>query len=105
METVTITIDRALYLKAIKLNIDLPALLTTAIEAELQRIGQELTDLDRFIALMHKVFEGNEDGMRSWINSPNRALGKRAPYTLIETEFGLQKVTDLLKRLEKGGIS
>jgi putative toxin-antitoxin system antitoxin component (TIGR02293 family) len=44
--------------------------------------------------------EGDEADAREWIHEPNPSLGQKAPYTLLGTELGTRKVSQLVGRLE-----
>jgi putative toxin-antitoxin system antitoxin component (TIGR02293 family) len=51
------------------------------------------------------LFEGDAAAARTWLNSPNRGLGRRTPLSLAETELGARVVEDLIGRLEYGVYS
>lgn len=47
------------------------------------------------------VFESAE-AARHWLKSPNAALGRVTPLSLLDTEFGAEGVMDCLGRIEHG---
>ena len=61
------------------------------------------------LAKLHKkaldLFEGDAVAARTWLSSPNRALGGRIPLSLVETELGVLAVEDVIGRLEHGVYS
>jgi putative toxin-antitoxin system antitoxin component (TIGR02293 family) len=70
--------------------------------------GLESERLMRLVGLYQKaldLFEGNAAAARNWLSSRNRALGRRTPLTLAETEQGARVVEDLIGRLEYGVYS
>ncbi len=48
---------------------------------------------------------GSPETFKSWLFSPNMALGSEKPFTLLDTSFGAALVTDLLGRIEHGVFS
>ncbi|HOE19189.1 MAG TPA: DUF2384 domain-containing protein [Syntrophorhabdaceae bacterium] len=48
---------------------------------------------------------GNKERFRSWLDSPNRALGNKKPFDLLASNFGRDMVLDELGRLERGIVS
>jgi putative toxin-antitoxin system antitoxin component (TIGR02293 family) len=51
------------------------------------------------------LFEGDAVAARTWLGSPNGALGYRVPLSLAETEDGGRAVEELIGRLENGVYS
>jgi putative toxin-antitoxin system antitoxin component (TIGR02293 family) len=52
-----------------------------------------------------KLFEGDVDAARTWLQSPARAFGGDTPLAVAETEIGAREVEDLVGRLEHGVFS
>jgi|SRR5215813_13773707 len=48
---------------------------------------------------------GNKQKARHWLYTPNRALGCVRPFSLLETEAGVDEVTNVLGRIEHGVFS
>lgn len=48
---------------------------------------------------------GNHEVATKWLKLPNGALGGRAPLSLLDTDAGAEKVTDVLGRIEYGVYS
>lgn len=51
------------------------------------------------------LYEGDEATAELWLSSPIRALGNEAPVALMDTEAGLLKVRNLIKKWEEGSVS
>lgn len=51
------------------------------------------------------LFNGNHEAAKSWMTSPNRALGQETPLAMTRTSFGANAVTDLIGQLEHGIFS
>lgn len=47
----------------------------------------------------------DEAGARTWLHTPNRALGRRTPFETAGTETGAERVFQLLGRLEHGVVT
>jgi putative toxin-antitoxin system antitoxin component (TIGR02293 family) len=60
--------------------------------------------LARVYAHATEVFE-TEDDARDWLKDPNRALGRKRPLDLLDTDIGVQKVDALLTRIQHGVYS
>jgi acyl carrier protein len=56
------------------------------------------------IAYAKEVFE-NDETAQKWLKRPNRALGGKIPYDLLDTEEGREQVYKLLGRIEYGVYS
>ncbi len=52
-----------------------------------------------------RLFEGDADAARRWLNEPARALGGRTPLENLDTEAGADEVRDLIGRLEHGVVT
>jgi putative toxin-antitoxin system antitoxin component (TIGR02293 family) len=63
--------------------------------------SDRLYRLARVIAHANRVFEDPEESA-DWIRSPNVALGKQPPLTLLDTDIGVQQVDQVLGRIEHG---
>ena len=48
---------------------------------------------------------GSLEKARLWLSRPNRAINMVAPITLLDTDTGAQRVTDILGRIEHGTFS
>jgi putative toxin-antitoxin system antitoxin component (TIGR02293 family) len=51
------------------------------------------------------LFEGDESAAMRWIATSQRGLGNRPPFGLLGTEKGIEKVRNLIGRLEHGVVS
>lgn len=51
------------------------------------------------------LYEGDSEAAELWLSSPIWALGNQAPVTLMDTEAGLVKVRNLIKKWEEGTAS
>lgn len=60
--------------------------------------------LSRLMSRASQVLGGATEA-RSWLTTPNRALGRRTPFAVAGTEVGAEGVFDLLGRLEHGVFS
>ena len=65
--------------------------------------SDRLYRLARVLAHANRVFEDPEESA-AWIQTPNRALGKQQPLTLLDTDIGVQQVDQVLGRIEHGII-
>jgi len=74
---------------------------------EQKRLSADESDrlyrLARVLAHANRVFEDPEESV-DWIKTPNAALGKQQPLTLLDTDIGVQQVEQVLGRLEHGII-
>jgi putative toxin-antitoxin system antitoxin component (TIGR02293 family) len=69
-----------------------------------------VVESERFLRLVRVVARGEEvlgerASARAWVRRPNRALGSRAPFELLETDVGFQAVMSVLGRIEHGVFS
>ena len=60
--------------------------------------------LARCISRASGVF-GDLDNAVAWLKHPNRALGGVTPISLLDTDVGMEAVSDLLGRIEHGVFS
>jgi putative toxin-antitoxin system antitoxin component (TIGR02293 family) len=60
--------------------------------------------LAKILAFAESVL-GSKEKARHWLNAPNRALGSVSPLSLLETEAGVDEVTNILGRIEYGVFS
>jgi putative toxin-antitoxin system antitoxin component (TIGR02293 family) len=65
--------------------------------------SDRLYRLARVLAHANRVFE-DPDESADWIRTPNTALGKQQPLTLLDTDIGVQQVDQVLGRIEHGII-
>jgi len=72
---------------------------------EQKRLSPDESDrlyrLARVIAHANRVFEDPGESAE-WIQSPNAALGKQQPLSLLDTDIGVQQVDRVLGRIEHG---
>ncbi len=72
---------------------------------EQKRLSPEESDrlyrLARVLAHANRVFE-DPNQSADWIQTPNVALGKQQPLTLLDTDIGVQQVDQVLGRIEHG---
>lgn len=83
-------------------------MLTTEDRAEVQRLiadafwSAKLVDpLVEVTARAVEVFGSREKALR-WLKAPVRSLGDQSPLSLLDTEEGINRVTDVLGRVEHG---
>jgi putative toxin-antitoxin system antitoxin component (TIGR02293 family) len=72
------------------------------------KLDREESDrLVRFVRLYARAVEvlGDEQGARSWLKTPARALNFVPPLTFAETEAGAREVENVLGRIEYGVFS
>ena len=60
--------------------------------------------LAKVLAFAESVL-GSKEKARHWLSAPNRALGSVSPLSLVETEAGVDEVTNVLGRIEHGVYS
>ena len=48
---------------------------------------------------------GSDEKVVRWLRRPNRALGKRAPLDLIDSDIGTRQVEEVLGRIDHGNLS
>ena len=53
-------------------------------------------------ALVLELFEGDAEGARRWLRTPQRGLGGAVPLELASTEIGARLVENLIGQLEHG---
>lgn len=63
--------------------------------------SDRLYRLARVLAHANRVFEDPDDSA-DWVQSPNAALGKQDPLSLLDTDIGVQQVDQVLGRIEHG---
>ena len=66
--------------------------------------GDRLYRLARIVAFAEQVFE-HPDRAHRWLQQPQRGLGDRRPFDLLQNEAGAREVEDLLGRIEYGVLS
>ncbi len=49
-----------------------------------------------------KLFEGDRNNARRWLNEPAKALGGKTPLEHLDTEAGAKEIQNLIGRLEHG---
>ena len=74
---------------------------------EQHRLSPEESDrlyrLARVLAHANRVFEDPQESA-DWIQTPNTALGKQQPLSLLDTDIGVQQVDQVLGRIAHGII-
>lgn len=79
---------------------------TLARRKESGRLASEETDrlmrLARLVGKAIELFEGDVSAARSWLETPQRALGGHKPLALADTEPGVAAIESLIGRLEHG---
>jgi putative toxin-antitoxin system antitoxin component (TIGR02293 family) len=72
---------------------------------EQKRLSPDESDrlyrLARVLAHANRVFE-DPDESADWIQTPNAALGKQQPLSLLDTDIGVRQVDQVLGRIEHG---
>ena len=63
--------------------------------------SDRLYRLARILAHADQVFEDAEESA-DWIRTPNASLGKEQPLALLDTDIGVQRVDEVLGRIEHG---
>lgn len=71
---------------------------------ESTRAVGEITAGDPEVRLIQRALDviGSPDRMARWMQSPNRSLQRRTPYSLLETEDGRRQVETVLGQIEHG---
>lgn len=64
--------------------------------------SDRLVRLSRIVGLAVQLFEGDVDGVRSWLRSPHASLAGSSPLEFAATEVGAREVERLIGRLEHG---
>lgn len=54
---------------------------------------------------LSKLFNGNEEVIEKWLNTPKPFLQSKAPIEILETKPGLESILDLINRIKKGDLS
>lgn len=79
---------------------------TLARRKEARKLQPEESDrlvrLSRLVGLALRLFEGDLNATRSWLNEPQRALADETPLEFATTEIGAREVENLIGRLEHG---
>lgn len=66
--------------------------------------SDRLLRLSRLVGFTLRLFEGDLEQTRSWLDSPHHALGGEAPLDFATTEVGAREVEHLIGRLEHGVV-
>lgn len=66
--------------------------------------AEESDRLDRVQRVVNLGIQvlGDDEKLRLWIHAPNRGLGGVVPLDLLDTDYGVRAVEDVLRRLEYG---
>ncbi|MCJ8321287.1 MAG: MbcA/ParS/Xre antitoxin family protein [Colwellia sp.] len=54
---------------------------------------------------LSELFNGNEEVIEKWLNTPKPFLQSKAPIEILDTDCGLASILDLIERLRTGDIS
>lgn len=63
--------------------------------------SDRLARLARILDLAETVFE-DRDNAKEWLHTPNPALNMGTPLSLLDTDFGVNRVEEVLLRIEYG---
>jgi putative toxin-antitoxin system antitoxin component (TIGR02293 family) len=66
--------------------------------------SERVDRLAKILAFAESVL-GTREKARHWLSASNRALGNVSPLSLLETEAGVDEVTNVLGRIEHGVFS
>lgn len=69
--------------------------------AQSERLVRVIRIIDRAVEL----FDGDKDGARNWLKTPNIALNWKKPTDLMASETGAYEILKLITRLENGVYS
>ncbi len=64
-------------------------------------VAERMLDLADIYSYGYKVF-ADEKKFQEWIFKPNHALGQKAPYDILDNQFGRLEVKNLIGRIEFG---
>ncbi len=67
-------------------------------------LSEKIIGLAEIYSYGFEVFE-NKEKFNSWINSPNKALGGKPPYDLLDSQFGREEVMSIIGRIDYGVYS
>ncbi len=67
-------------------------------------LSEKIVGLADLYSYGFEVFE-NEDRFNQWMAQPNRALGGKVPYDLIDNQYGREEVKNLIGRIDYGVYS
>ncbi len=69
-----------------------------------KKISSHALEIAKLMQHAYEVFE-DEDRVRHWISTKNKALNNKTPLQLFDTLTGLGMVSDILTRIEEGVYS
>ncbi|MCP9496333.1 MAG: DUF2384 domain-containing protein [Pyrinomonadaceae bacterium MAG19_C2-C3] len=64
--------------------------------------SDRLVRMSRVFGRALELFDGDAEGARQWLMSPQRALGGDVPLSVAKTEIGAREVENVIGRLEHG---
>jgi putative toxin-antitoxin system antitoxin component (TIGR02293 family) len=67
-------------------------------------LSEKIIGLAEIYSYGFEVFE-NKEKFNSWIKSPNKALGGKSPYDLLDSQFGREELMRIIGRIEYGVYS
>ncbi len=67
-------------------------------------LSEKIIGLADLYSYGFEVF-GNEDRFNQWMTKPNKALGGKIPYDLIDNQYGREEVKNLVGRIDYGVYS
>ncbi len=66
-----------------------------------ESISERILALTDLYSYGYEVFE-SEDKFNSWLFLPNKALGNKKPFDIIDNQFGREEIKNILGRIEFG---
>jgi putative toxin-antitoxin system antitoxin component (TIGR02293 family) len=77
--------------------------------SEDKRLSPQVSDRVYRLASVYeaaiRLFDGDREAARGWLNEPAKALGGNTPLDHLDTEAGADEVKELIGRLEHGVVS
>lgn len=67
-------------------------------------VSEKIVGLAEIYSYGYEVFEDKEK-FNIWISRPNKALGGKAPFELLDSQFGREEVKNIIGRIEYGVYS
>jgi putative toxin-antitoxin system antitoxin component (TIGR02293 family) len=67
-------------------------------------LSEKIVGLAEIFSYGFEVFE-NKEKFNSWIANPNKALGGKAPFDLLDSQFGREEVMSVIGRIDFGVYS
>ena len=67
-------------------------------------VSEKIVGLAEIYSYGYEVFEDKEK-FNSWISRPNKALGGKTPFELLDSQFGREEVKNIIGRIDYGVYS